>query len=129
MKLKKIIRIILIVFLILFCVTTVTVSAADYGDINQFEPYTDTQGDYQIVDNTINRTAGVILDVVRIITFCIGLLLLIIIGIKYIAAPPGMRAELKKDLPMYIIGIVILFGASGILRFITYFVNETLTIQ
>ena len=81
-------------------------------------------GNLKIVDNTINKTAGVVLDIVRIASFCVGLLLLIIIGIKYIIATPEMRAELKKDVPTYFIGAVILFATSGILQFVTSFVHD-----
>lgn len=125
MKFKKILSI-LLMFMILFSITVVTVNAADYGNIYQFEPYTNTSGGFQIVDNTINRTLGVALDIIRIVTFCIALLLLIIIGIKYMISTPEIRAELKKDLPTYFIGVIILFAASGILRFITYFVGDAL---
>lgn len=83
-------------------------------------------GNLKIVDNTINKTAGVVLDIVRIASFCVGLLLLIIIGIKYMISTPEIRAELKKDVPTYFVGVVILFAASGILKMITYFVQDAL---
>lgn len=122
---NKVIYKILFIFLILLCLSTVVTYAADYGSINQFEPYTNTHGTgFQIIDNTITRTSGVVLDIVRIAAFCLGLLILIIIGIKYIIATPEMRAELKKDVPNYFIGAVILFAASGILKFVTYFVGD-----
>ena len=121
---NKVIYKILFIFLILFCVSTVVAYAADYGSVNQFDPYTPKGTGFEIVDNTVNRTAEVILDIVRIVAFCIGLLLLIIIGIKYIIATPEMRAELKKDVPTYFIGAVILFATSGILQFVTSFVHD-----
>ena len=92
MKFKKILSI-LLMFMILFSITAVTVNAADYGNIYQFEPYTNTSGGFQIVDNTINRTLGVALDIIRIVTFCIALLLLIIIGIKYMISTPEIKEK------------------------------------
>ncbi len=121
---NKVIFKILFIFLILFCLSTVVVHAEDYGSVNQFDSYTAEGTKFEIVDNTINKTAGVVLDIVRIVAFCMGLLILIIIGIKYIISSPEMKAELKKDVPTYFIGAVILFAASGILKFITYFVND-----
>ena len=125
MKIKVIYKI-LFVFLILFCVNTVAVYASNYGSVNQFDAYTSQGTDFEIVDTTINRTAGIILDIVRIIAFCIGLLLLTIIGIKYMIATPESKAELKKDVPTYFFGAIILFAASGILQFVTYFVQDVL---
>ncbi len=121
---NKVLYKILFIFLILFYVNTVVIYAADYGSVNQFDSYTSEGTKFEIIDNTINRTAGIALDIIRIVAFCIGLLLLIIIGIKYIIATPELRAELKKDVPNYFIGAAILFAASGILQFVTYFVKD-----
>lgn len=120
---KQVIFRIILIFLILLCLTTVVVHAEDYGSVNQFDSYT-PKGSWNIVDNTITRTSGVILNIIRIIAFCIAVILLLIIGIKYMIAAPEVKAELKKDVPTYVTGAVILFAASGILQFVTYFVHD-----
>lgn len=125
MKIKNIFKI-LVIFLILLYLSAVVVNAEDYGSVDQFDSYTSEGTSFQIIDNTINRTGGIILTIVRIFSFCLGLLLLIIIGIKYMIAIPEVKAELKKSMPTYIIGVVILFAASGILQLVTYFVGDAL---
>lgn len=122
---NKVIFKILLVFLILVCLSTVVVHAEDYGSVNQFDSYGNTKGtNFYIIDNTITRTAGIVLDIVRIVALCIGIIILMIIGIKYMISTPEVRAELKKDVPTYFTGAVILFAASGILKLVTYFVGD-----
>lgn len=126
MKKQVFLRIIFIV-IILLCLTTIVVHAAeDYNSLNQFDDYTSEGTSWGIVDNTINRTAGIILNILRIALFCLALAILVIIGIEYMihSAEPHFKAELKKNLPTYLTGVVILFGASGILQVLTYFIND-----
>lgn len=121
---KQVIFKIIFIILILLCITTIVVHAADYSDLNQFDPYGNTSGGFRIVDNAINKTSGVILNIVRIIAFCMAVIILMIMGIQYMIACPEMKAELKKNVPKYITGVIILFAASGILQILTYFIGD-----
>ena len=58
---------------------------------------------------------GGILGVVSVIgyTFAIGMLLYV--GIKYVMASANEKADLKKGSISYVIGAVIIFGASAII--------------
>ena len=47
------------------------------------------------------------------------------IAVKFMIAKPEIKATLKLDLPTYIIGAVLLFGASGIMTLLKYFVDDT----
>lgn len=125
MRKRTIFRIICI-FLILLCLSVAVVHAADnWSDVNQFDNYTSAGTGWEVVDNVVARTLGVFLDIIRIIAACLGVLMLIIIGIKYmIVKDPGHTAELKKQMPFYFTGVVILFGASGILKLVTYFIKD-----
>lgn len=65
-----------------------------------------------------------VLSVVRIVAAAIALVILMIIGCKYIIASAGDRADIKKYAVNYVIGAVILFGASGIFGIIQNFVED-----
>lgn len=94
-----------------------------FEDINQFDPYSSKGTKAEIVDNVINKGAGMILSIIRIFIFCVAVIMLIVWGIRYVAADPREKAMFKKEMPVYFTGVVILFGASGILSLITALVN------
>lgn len=125
MNIKKVFRFI-ILFLILIMTLSTVVFAENYTNPNQFDPYTPPGTKWEVVDNGINKTLGVVLSVLRTVAFCFAWLMLLVIGIKYLIAAPSVKAELKKDVPTYLVGVLMLFGASGILQLITYLVNDSL---
>lgn len=59
-----------------------------------------------------------ILGVTRTIGATVALVIFMWIAIKYILASAGEKADLKKYLTTYVIGGLILFGASGIMTVI-----------
>lgn len=137
MKLRSFYRILILILLCLSinAIFTIPVSLAansmgsaagqtGFDDVNQFDPYSSKGTSAEIVDNTINKAGGMILSVLRIFTFCLAIIMLIVMGIRYVSASPRDRAELRKNLAGdYILWVVILFGASGILSLISTFAN------
>lgn len=88
-----------------------------------------------LVGNTSNVTDATdaskeiitsILSVVRIVAAAIAIIILIVIACKYILASAGDRADIKKYAVNYIIGAIILFGASGILSIIKELIGDAL---
>lgn len=69
---------------------------------------------------------GTILSVIRTVAAAIAVVILIVIACKYIIASAGDRADIKKYAINYIIGAVILFGASGILTLVQNLVQDSL---
>lgn len=59
-----------------------------------------------------------ILGIVRIIGMTVAVVMLAVIACKYMLSAPGDRADLKKYLPIYITGAIVLFGASGLVGMI-----------
>lgn len=65
-----------------------------------------------------------ILDIIRTIGAAIAVVILMVIACKYIVASAGDRADIKKYATTYIIGALILFGASGITSIVKTFVDK-----
>lgn len=63
----------------------------------------------------VRSIAGVMVGVIRIIGTGVALIVLTIIGIKYVIAAPGDRADLKKSSVQYVVGAIIVFGSSQFL--------------
>ena len=125
MKLRKIAKI-FIVFLILILFVNVTqVFAGDYTNPNQFDSYKNPNSP---VDRVLHNAFGVALTVMRTITFGWSIFSLIVIAIHMLTTASPFDAIRMKEhhIPTYVVGLVLLFGATGILQLISYFVNDTI---
>jgi len=74
---------------------------------------------------TIGATSnfiGSIIYVFSIIGSGIATIMLIVLAIKYIGSAPNEKAEIKKHLVMYVLGVVILYASSGLLNILRMFV-------
>lgn len=72
--------------------------------------------------NIINAVLGW----VQIIGIGVAVIMLVVLAIKYISAAPGDKAEIKKHAVVYVVGAVVLFGASGLLQIIKSFTEGTI---
>lgn len=111
-KLTKIIISILAVALI------VSVFVGQYAlasDPPVFEPTTGLETN--VTGKTTSIAATVVLTI-RIVTFAIAMVTLLVIAMRYMISAPNDRADIKKHAVPYVIGVLILFGTSGILTII-----------
>ena len=46
------------------------------------------------------------------------------IAIKYMSGSPQIKSQLKTDMPTYVIGAILLFGATGIMSILSRFVKD-----
>ena len=80
-------------------------------------------GTVQTVTSGTNKIIGIIQG----IAIAAAVILLIILAIKYVSAAPSEKADVKKSAAIYIVGAVLLFGATGILGIINNFATEVNT--
>lgn len=120
---KRIVKIVVILLTILFVFSffynanaTVT---SQFGGTNMAN---DESG------KKITEILAVALEIVRNVGVGLALLMLLILGSKYMLASAGDRAEIKKHAVTYVIGALVLFAASGILNILKEFaLNATNT--
>ena len=72
-----------------------------------------------------NSVLNTVLGLAQVIGVAVAIIMLIVLAIKYISSAPNDKAEIKKHAVMYIVGAIVLFGASGLLQIIKNFANET----
>lgn len=72
------------------------------------------------------KILSAVLSVVRTVGAAVAIVVLMTIGAKYIIASAGDRADIKKYAMNYVIGAIILLGASGILSVVKSFVDQAL---
>ena len=73
----------------------------------------------------VKQIISAVLEVVRTAGAGIAVVILMVIAAKYITASAGDRADIKKYAFNYIIGAIILFGATGLLTVVKSFVDAS----
>ena len=108
-KLTKILSIVLMVLMVL-TLTTGVVRASDEETVDRlFEG-----GD---ADTTNLEGVGAnIVDIVTTIGIIVAVVVLLVLGIKYMMGSASEKAEYKKTMIPYLIGAVLIFGASAIAK-------------
>ncbi len=97
------------------------VYAGDNFDTSRFENHSGSAA-----SESVKNMSGGILAVVRIAAVGIGLIMLTVLGMKYMLASPGDRAEIKGSAIRYILGAVIMFAAAALLSIIASFTETAL---
>jgi len=122
---KKLLIRIMVLLICLLCVLSTLVFGADGFVKSNFtgtiDPGATKAGD------AIVKIISSILGVTRTIGATVALVIFMWIAIKYILASAGEKADLKKYLTSYVIGGLILFGASGILSIIKTVLDSSFT--
>ena len=71
----------------------------------------------------VQNIAGKVLNIVQIVGVAVATIMLTILGIRYVSLSPNEKAEYKKGLTIYVIGAVLLFGASMLIGVIRNFIS------
>ena len=107
---KKIVKIISVISIILCMVMSFSMVFAE--DVN-ISSITNSHGD-QNTNMQIAANAWSILTIIRNVGVVIAVIIILVIGIKYIMGSVEEKAEYKKTMMPYLIGAVLLLGATGI---------------
>jgi len=71
---------------------------------------------------------GAALRIARIVGVSVAIIILSVMGTKYMVAAPGEKAEIKKHLIPYVIGAVVMLTASVIVGILESFVTSGVNI-
>lgn len=121
---KKVILVLLLIVTILVIVIP-NFSRAEYVlDPDRYKPGSVTSASGG--DTYLKDMANTIVGVIRIIGSIISVIVLIVLGVKYMMGSAEERAEYKKTMTPYLIGAVLLFGITNILVYISNIVQEVI---
>ena len=116
-KIKVFIIWFIILFSIFICIPQE--SMAYNWDFNNYS--VNTTGPVANATKTIMATG---IDVVQIIGLGIAVIMITMLAIKYMTGAAEDKASFQKSATIYVLGAVILFGASGILEIIQNFTKS-----
>lgn len=115
---KKTIQIMSIILVIatIFSLSMCTISMADETASSTIDALINNKG-----ENTpegISKLGGTIINVVTTVAMIISIIMLLLLGIKYMMGSTAEKAEYKKSMIPYLVGAILVFGASGIAKFV-----------
>lgn len=119
-KLSKILAVILLVALTMTVGMTTVVNADSAEQVDKL--FTGGSAD---VDG-INTVGANIVNIITTVGIIVAVIVLLILGIKYMMGSASEKAEYKKTMIPYLIGAVLIFGASAIAKAIIA-MSETIT--
>lgn len=120
MKKSKKIIVAILLFLIIIFFSFNNVFATN-SLVDSFKGKTSVEG-----SDKVTSIISELLQILRIVGSGIALIILMVIGCKYMLASAGEKAEIKKHAVAYVIGAVVLIAASAIIGIIQRFVLTTL---
>lgn len=116
MKKKKIIVFLMTVIMILIIASNAVVLADATSSI--------APKDTQV--SSFENAIKVIIGIFQVGTVGVGVIMLLVLAIKYMMAAPNDKAEIKKHATVYIVGAIMAFGANGIVTLIKQFTEDSL---
>lgn len=108
---KKTAKIVLIMMMIMM-IFTVTVNAAEEASSSGVNPGLYTGGGASV--SAINTLGNKVIQIVSTVGSVLSVIVLVVLGIKYMMGSAEEKAEYKKTLLPYIIGAAFVFAASTI---------------
>lgn len=110
-----IISTILLVLGFMFCANNVYATKTGSGLTSLFDGTTDTLGG-DAGEDIITEVIGTVLSAVRIVAIGLSVVVLTYLGIRYMAAAPTEKADIKKQLIAFTLGAIIVVLSSTIVK-------------
>ena len=86
----------------------------------------DNWGTNNTVVTTTQKNMGTAIRVIRVVGTGISIIMITYVAIKYMSAAPQEKAEFKKSATAYIVGAIVLFASSNILKVISDFATSNI---
>lgn len=118
-KYKKLLINIMVIFIILFNLFIPNAYAGPLQDImNRAEGFVNNgeNGGNVINNDALKEGSNTLYNVLLAIGIAVAFIWGIVLGIQFVTGSLGEKADVKKNLIVYVIGCIIIFGAFGIWR-------------
>lgn len=102
-----------ILFVLILVVLIIGISTSSFASLGNMKPQVNTDGTQEML-----KIGGVILGTIQVIAVAIAVIMLVVIGVRYITASPTEKADVKKTMLIYVAGALLLFAGSGLLGLI-----------
>lgn len=112
---NKIMRILSIILMAAMLVSTIsTISMATSVDAGKIAG--DLKGTTSSAQNQVTDIGNQIIGILTTVGVVVAVVVLLILGIKYMMGSASEKAEYKKTMIPYLVGAILIFGASAITK-------------
>ena len=73
----------------------------------------------------LQNTVGNVIGIIQFICYAAAVILIVVLGIKFMTAAPDAKAEIKKSAIIYVVGAVLVFAAGVLLNLIKNVAGKT----
>ncbi|MGE5473275.1 MAG: hypothetical protein ACM3UU_03525 [Ignavibacteriales bacterium] len=102
-----------------------TLGSMDVGNqIDQLKNQSQSATDAN-VENNVRKFGANIVYGIKLIGICLGTVMLVVFGIKWMTANPNKKSDLKEQAWNYLIGAALLFGCGPLAEWIYNLVTKT----
>lgn len=115
-KTMKILTTIATILLIVSMGASIVCASTDIGGVS-IDPRTENTGD-------ITKVGNKIMGILQVVGVLIAVIILMVLGIKYMMGSAEEKAEYKKTMIPYIVGAILIFAAATIANAIYNFVSK-----
>lgn len=105
----KVMSVLVIIAMLLFALSTVVSASGAAGLIDKMNPDYSQGGD-------VANFGQKLTSIISTIAIVIAVIVLLILGIKYMIGSASEKAEYKKTMIPYLVGAVLVFGAGAIAK-------------
>lgn len=107
-------------------ITILLIIATILGAVNMVFAVDIPKGsDKGIAGTGLDTTTSNIIGIVQFICYAAAVILLVVLGVKWIAAAPDQKADIKKSAIIYVVGAALVFAAGAILQVIRKVMEKT----
>lgn len=122
---RNLFRIVMITICVIFCINNIVLGLSGSDLTGKFDGKTQvSDSDIEEGEGLLTNVLGPILSVIRIVAIGIAIIMITILGIKYMTAAPSEKANIKNQLITFTIGAVIVIGTTSILSMIRNAINS-----
>lgn len=106
---------------------TIMLVASIAGTVLAVDPNTvlnGLNGNGNVQTNDLTKVGNNIVTIINVVGIVIAVIILLIIGIKYMIGSASEKAEYKKTMIPYIVGAVLIFAGTSLVRVIYSLANS-----
>ncbi|MCI8412449.1 MAG: hypothetical protein HFJ40_08570 [Clostridia bacterium] len=116
---RKKLEIILVVIMLISIIFNISISNVVFATDFNTEKYKPNSTDQVSDAGKLENIGNIIIGTVRTVGSLISVIVLIILGIKYIMGSAEEKAEYKKTMMPYVIGALLVFGITNLLAILS----------
>ncbi len=112
-KTIKLVGVVAIMLLVMLSMTTVCQATEKIDPGNLAEGLTGTN---TAASSDVTKIGNQIIGIITTVGVVVAVIILLVLGIKYMMGSASEKAEYKKTMIPYIVGAILIFGASAITK-------------